>query len=173
MEHKQTHVDLSVDTSCGQEVDLYHFFPTCAGISPLVYMYQPPPSSWASPLALLMASTRGPKYLSGWVWILIEGGYYFIQHRQSCGYYSGADTIRHAGTIRGNTVTVKYLCKMDTYCSLIQIIHKATWSSTHWLPRPFTSTLKGLVSIASSTCARRMKSCGPIRLQNTCDVVIF
>ena len=26
-------------------------------------------------------------YLSGWVQILIEGGYYSIKHRQSCGYY--------------------------------------------------------------------------------------
>ena len=95
----QTRVDLGVDTSCGRQVDLYRFFPTRAGISPLVYVYQPPPSSRASPLALLTASTRGPKYLSGRVRILIEGGYYFIQHRQLCGYYSRADTIQHAGTI--------------------------------------------------------------------------
>ena len=100
----QTHVDRGVDTSCGREVDLYRFFPTHTGISPLVYVYQPPPSSRASPLALLTASTRGPKYLSGRVRILIEGGYYFIQHRQSCGYYSRADTIQRVGTIRGNTV---------------------------------------------------------------------
>ena len=86
----QMRVDLSVDTSCGRQVDLYRFFPTRAGISPLVYVYQPPPSSQASPLALL---TRGHKYLSGRVQILIEGGYYFIQHGQSCGYYSRADTI--------------------------------------------------------------------------------
>ena len=81
-------------------------FPTRAGISPLVYVYQPPPSSRASPLALL---TRGHKYLSGRVRILIEGGYYFIQHKQSCGYYSRADTIRRAGTIRGNTVYVSWI----------------------------------------------------------------
>ena len=97
----QTRVDLGVDTSCGRQVDLYRFFPTRAGISPLVYMYQPPPSSRASPLALLM---HGHKYLSGRVQILIEGGYYFIQHGQLCGYYSKADTIRRAGTIWGNTV---------------------------------------------------------------------
>ena len=89
----QTCVDLGVDTSCGRQVDLYRFFITRAGISPLVYVYQPPPSSRASPLELL---TRGHKYLSGWVWILIEGRYYFIQHGQSCGYYSRADTIQRA-----------------------------------------------------------------------------
>ena len=100
-------VDLGVDTSCGREVD-YRFFPTHAGISPLVYVYQPPPSSRASPLALLTASTRGPKYLSGRVRILIEGEYYFIQHRQSCGYYTRVDTIRCAGTIRGNAVLSLY-----------------------------------------------------------------
>ena len=65
-------MDLSVDTSCGREVVLYRFFPTRTGISPLVYVYQPPPSSRASPLALLTASTRGPKYLSGQVRILFH-----------------------------------------------------------------------------------------------------
>ena len=37
-------------------------------------------------------------------------GYYFIQHRQSCGYYSRADTIRRVDTIRGNTVIIYSKC---------------------------------------------------------------
>ena len=76
----QMRVDLGVDTSCGRKVDLYRFFPTRAGIMPLVYVYQPPPSSRASPLVHLMASTRGLKYLSGQVRILIVGGYYNVFH---------------------------------------------------------------------------------------------
>ena len=67
---------------------MYRFFPICVGILPLVYVYQPPPSSRASPLVLLTSSIRSPKYLGGRVQILIEGGYYFI----STG--NRADTIR-------------------------------------------------------------------------------
>ena len=78
---------------------LVSLFPTRAGVLPLVYVDQLPPSSRASPLALLSASpTMWPQLFEWAVWILIEGGYYFIPHRQSCGYYSRADTIR------GNTV---------------------------------------------------------------------
>ena len=82
--------------------------PTCAGFLPLVYVDQLPPSS-RSPLALLSASPTtyplcGFNYLCGQVRMLIEGEYYFIQHRQSCGNYSRADTIQRADTIRGNTV---------------------------------------------------------------------
>ena len=81
-------------------------FPTRAGILPLVYIDQLPPSSRASPLALLLQ--RGPNCLSRQVQILIEGGYYFIKHRQLCGHYSRADTIQRADTIRGNTVYMFY-----------------------------------------------------------------
>ena len=75
-------------------------FPTSAGI--------PPPGLepaslclWASPLA----SYVFPYHMASIVWvrqvrILIEGGYYFIQHRQSFGYLSRAHTIQHAGTIQ-------------------------------------------------------------------------
>ena len=54
--------------------------------------------------------------MSGQVRLLFEGGYYFYQQRQSCGYYSRAGAIQCAGTIRGNTVTP--LCvEWDTYSS--------------------------------------------------------
>ena len=102
MEHKT-----SVDTSCGQGVDLYHFSPTRAEVSPLVLG---PDSSIDDPCKrrfswLLLPC--GPNYLNGRVWMLIEGRYYFIQHRQLCGYCSRADNIRRVGTIRGNIVHIK------------------------------------------------------------------
>ena len=80
------------------------FFPTDTGIPPLEL--EPASSIHASfSLGFLrLLLPRGPNYLSGRVQILIEGRYYFIQHRQSCRYYSRVDTIRRAGTIRGNTV---------------------------------------------------------------------
>ena len=75
-------------------------FPTSAGIPPPVLE----PASLclrASPLA----SYVFPYHMASIVWvrqvrILIEGGYYFIQHRQLFGYFSRAHTIQRAGTIR-------------------------------------------------------------------------
>ena len=61
MEHK-THVD----TSCELGIDLYRFFPTRAGVLPLVYVDQPPPSSRASALALLTASLTTWPQLFEW-----------------------------------------------------------------------------------------------------------
>ena len=61
---------------------------------------------WSARVVLFMAfSTTWCNYLNGRVRVLIEGRYYFIQHRQPRGYYSRANTIWRAGTIRGNTVT--------------------------------------------------------------------
>ena len=78
---------MHVDTNCGRGVDLYHFFPTHAGVSPLVFG---PASSIDGPRELHFSQhllPRGSNYLNGQVRILIKGGYYFIQHRQSCRYY--------------------------------------------------------------------------------------
>ena len=73
-------------------VDLYRFFPpTHTWVSPLVLG---PASSIDDPCELQswrfsqLLLPCGPNYLNWRMQILIEGRYYFVQHRQSCGYYS-------------------------------------------------------------------------------------
>ena len=64
---------MHADTSCGQGVDLYHFFPTHAGVSPL---------------ALLTASpTTWPQLLNGCVRILFKDGYYSMYYLRKYSIY--------------------------------------------------------------------------------------
>ena len=124
----QMHVDFGVDTSCGREVDLQHFFSTRAGISPLV---QYTCTSLLHPRELLPWHFSRLLHVTPNIWVgrcryynVIEGGYYFIQHRQSCRYYSKADTIRRAGTIWGNTVhAIKPQCSRCKHKKLTVLLH--------------------------------------------------
>ena len=91
---------MRVDTNCGQGVDFYRFFPTHAGVSPLVLG---PASSIDGPRKLRFSQLLLPMWPQSFEWvgadtnrgwilfhtaqaimrILFEGGYY-----STCGYYS-------------------------------------------------------------------------------------
>ena len=122
-----------VDTSCGWGVDLYRFFSTHRSFTTstwtsLLHRW----SLRASPSALLTASpTTWPGHL-GVVRILIEGGYYFIQHRQLCEYYSRADSILRVGTIWGNIViaSMTWGNTTTTQLTIPQKTHSLEWIST-------------------------------------------
>ena len=62
------------DTGCGRGVDLYRFFPTCAGVSPLVLGLASSIDDPRERCFSWLLLPRGPNYLNGRVRILIEGG---------------------------------------------------------------------------------------------------
>ena len=72
--------EMRVDTSCGPGVDLYSFFPTCTGVSPLVL--GPDPDWWSSRASLLTASPTTWPQLFEWVGVdTIRGRILFAEIR--------------------------------------------------------------------------------------------